>query len=81
MAKIIKEEKRNRASYYDLNVEPALGCQSDYEDLPHRPPFLVDKILEISKQHVVAVKSVTMNEPFFQRAFPWTTCNARCSAN
>ena len=45
--------------------------------LPHRPPFLlVDKILEISKQHVVAVKSVTMNEPFFGH-FP-TTCNARC---
>ncbi|MCW8814312.1 MAG: bifunctional UDP-3-O-[3-hydroxymyristoyl] N-acetylglucosamine deacetylase/3-hydroxyacyl-ACP dehydratase, partial [Chlorobium sp.] len=40
--------------------------------LPHRYPFLlVDKIidLEVDKK-VVGVKSVTMNEPFFQGHFP-----------
>ena len=69
--KIIKEEKRNRVPNYDLNVEPALDVNQIMNILPHRPPFLlVDKILEISKQHVVAVKSVTMNEPFFQGHFP-----------
>ena len=31
---------------------------------------LVDKILEISDSHVVGVKSVTMNEPFFEGHFP-----------
>ena len=39
--------------------------------LPHRPPFLlVDKILELSERHVVGMKNVTMNEPFFQGHFP-----------
>ena len=32
--------------------------------------LLVDKILELSKTHVVGVKSVTINEPFFQGHFP-----------
>ena len=39
--------------------------------LPHRPPFLlVDKIFELSETHVVGMKNVTMNEPFFQGHFP-----------
>jgi UDP-3-O-[3-hydroxymyristoyl] N-acetylglucosamine deacetylase/3-hydroxyacyl-[acyl-carrier-protein] dehydratase len=39
--------------------------------LPHRPPFLlVDKIMELSDSHVVGVKNVTMNEPFFVGHFP-----------
>lgn len=39
--------------------------------LPHRQPFLfIDKILELSSEHVVGVKNVTMNEWFFQGHFP-----------
>jgi len=39
--------------------------------LPHRPPFLlVDKILEMSDNHVVGLKNVTMNEDFFIGHFP-----------
>ncbi|HTR63224.1 MAG TPA: 3-hydroxyacyl-ACP dehydratase FabZ [Candidatus Binataceae bacterium] len=39
--------------------------------LPHRYPFLlVDRILELDKEHVVAIKNVTFNEPFFQGHFP-----------
>lgn len=40
--------------------------------IPHRYPFLlVDRILEIKKHDsVVAVKNVTVNEPFFQGHFP-----------
>jgi len=39
--------------------------------LPHRPPFLfIDKILELTKTHVVGVKCVTINEPFFVGHFP-----------
>jgi UDP-3-O-[3-hydroxymyristoyl] N-acetylglucosamine deacetylase/3-hydroxyacyl-[acyl-carrier-protein] dehydratase len=71
MAKIIKTEKRNRVPVFDLNAEPALDVNDIMKILPHRPPFLlVDKILEISEKHVVAVKSVTMNEPFFEGHFP-----------
>lgn len=39
--------------------------------LPHRYPFLlIDKIIELSENHVVGVKNVTMNEWFFQGHFP-----------
>ncbi|MBA3853812.1 MAG: hypothetical protein C0503_05315 [Gemmatimonas sp.] len=48
----------------------------DIEDLmkilPHRYPFLlVDRVLELEPQkRVVAIKNVTINEPFFQGHFP-----------
>ncbi len=40
--------------------------------LPHRYPFLlVDKIIECDDEsRIVGIKSVTMNEPFFQGHFP-----------
>src|SRR6201992_428954 len=40
--------------------------------LPHRYPFLlIDRILEsTSKKRIVAIKNVTINEPFFQGHFP-----------
>lgn len=40
--------------------------------LPHRYPFiLVDRILELEPgKHIVALKNVTINEPFFQGHFP-----------
>jgi len=42
--------------------------------LPHRYPFLlVDRVLEIVPgEKIVALKNVTMNEPFFQGHFPGT---------
>ena len=42
-----------------------------FKKLPHRFPFLlVDKILEMDENHVIAVKNVTYNEPYFQGHFP-----------
>ena len=40
--------------------------------LPHRYPFLlVDRVLEIDKgKSIVALKNVTMNEPYFTGHFP-----------
>jgi beta-hydroxyacyl-ACP dehydratase FabZ len=40
--------------------------------IPHRYPFLlVDRIIEIVPQRrIVAIKNVTINEPFFQGHFP-----------
>jgi beta-hydroxyacyl-ACP dehydratase FabZ len=39
--------------------------------LPHRYPFLlVDRILEMDAAHVVGIKNVTANEPFFLGHFP-----------
>lgn len=39
--------------------------------LPHRYPFLlVDRVLEVNDQHIVALKNVTFNEPHFEGHFP-----------
>src|SRR3990172_488964 len=40
--------------------------------LPHRYPFLlIDRIIELEpKKKIVAIKNVTINEPFFQGHFP-----------
>jgi 3-hydroxyacyl-[acyl-carrier-protein] dehydratase len=39
--------------------------------LPHRYPFLlVDRVIELADDRVVALKNVTINEPFFQGHFP-----------
>jgi UDP-3-O-[3-hydroxymyristoyl] N-acetylglucosamine deacetylase/3-hydroxyacyl-[acyl-carrier-protein] dehydratase len=39
--------------------------------LPHRYPFLmVDRVVKIDGNHIVGVKNVTINEPFFQGHFP-----------
>ncbi len=39
--------------------------------LPHRYPFLlVDRILEMSDTRIVAIKNISISEPFFQGHFP-----------
>ena len=39
--------------------------------LPHRPPFLfVDRVLELNEKRIVAIRNVTIDEPFFQGHFP-----------
>lgn len=42
------------------------------EIIPHRPPFLLlDKVEEITEEgKIVAIKNVTMNEPFFIGHYP-----------
>jgi|MudIll2142460700_1097286.scaffolds.fasta_scaffold89404_2 3-hydroxyacyl-[acyl-carrier-protein] dehydratase len=42
------------------------------EYIPHRYPFLlIDRVLEMEKdKRIVAIKNVTINEPFFQGHFP-----------
>lgn len=49
-----------------MNIEQIM------EVIPHRPPFLlIDRIEEmVEGEKVVAIKNVTMNEPFFQGHFP-----------
>ncbi len=40
------------------------------EALPHRyPMLLVDRVLEVSEDEIVALKNVTINEPFFNGHF------------
>jgi UDP-3-O-[3-hydroxymyristoyl] N-acetylglucosamine deacetylase/3-hydroxyacyl-[acyl-carrier-protein] dehydratase len=71
IAKIIKIEKRNNVPQIDLNQTPLMDVKQIMAMLPHRPPFLlIDKIFELSKTHVIGLKNVTMNEPFFNGHFP-----------
>ena len=71
LSKIIKLEKRLNAPNIDINQPPLMNINDIMKMLPHRPPFLlVDKIFELSKSHVIGLKNVTMNEPFFVGHFP-----------
>jgi UDP-3-O-[3-hydroxymyristoyl] N-acetylglucosamine deacetylase/3-hydroxyacyl-[acyl-carrier-protein] dehydratase len=71
LSKIIKLERRNNVPNIDLNQTPVMDVNAIMEMLPHRPPFLfVDKVYELSPNHVIGCKNVTMNESFFQGHFP-----------
>jgi len=48
-----------------MKAEQILGL------LPHRYPFLlIDRVLELTEDRVLALKNVSFNEPFFQGHFP-----------
>lgn len=71
--KLRKEIKRQEVVIpsYDPNAEPVMDVNKIREILPHRWPMqLVDKVIEISDNYVVAVKNVTSNETFFMGHFP-----------
>jgi len=56
---------------YDPNLPPVYTLQQIEKTLPHRYPFLlVDKIIELTDKHIVGIKNVTYNEPFFTGHFP-----------
>ena len=56
---------------YDPNQPPIFNSQQIEKTLPHRYPFLlVDKIIELTDRHIVGIKNVTFNEPFFVGHFP-----------
>ena len=66
-----KLHKRKNVPDFDLTKSPVYDINGIMKLLPHRPPFLlIDKIIELSESHVVGVKNVTMNEPFFVGHFP-----------
>jgi UDP-3-O-[3-hydroxymyristoyl] N-acetylglucosamine deacetylase / 3-hydroxyacyl-[acyl-carrier-protein] dehydratase len=75
-AKKIKEHlKKNRIKgempVYDIEQPPLFDAVAIEKILPHRYPMLmVDKIIELTPTHVVGIKNVTYNEPFFQGHFP-----------
>lgn len=53
-------------------TETSLNIGSILETIPHRYPFvMVDRIVEIiGEDELIALKNVTINEPFFQGHFP-----------
>ena len=51
--------------------DPIKKAQEVMKLIPHRYPFLLlDRILSYDSDSLVAIKSVSINEPFFQGHFP-----------
>lgn len=61
----------NIRSSDDNSPAPQLNIQDILNILPHRYPFLlIDRITDATEKSVTGLKSVTMNEWFFQGHFP-----------
>lgn len=66
-----KLQKKKNVPDFDLTKEPVYDINGIMKLMPHRYPFLlIDKVLELSDTHVVGLKNVTFNEPFFVGHFP-----------
>ena len=74
LSKKIRQELRKtpvQSPFYDPSATPVMDINEIRARLPHRYPFLlVDKVIEKGDHHIVAVKNITANEPFFQGHFP-----------
>ena len=73
-ARMMRKEIRKhevQAPKYDPNQIPLMDVNKIRTLLPHRyPMLLVDKVVDIKGNYIVAIKNVTNNEPFFQGHFP-----------
>jgi 3-hydroxyacyl-[acyl-carrier-protein] dehydratase len=65
------------SAHTTIEAPPAAGktvldINDIFRILPHRYPFLlIDRVIEIERKHrIVAIKNVTINEPYFAGHFP-----------
>jgi len=69
--KLVEQRKLKGRPKVDPDQPPLFDIEAIRKLLPHRYPFLlVDKIIEMTETHIVGVKNITFNEPFFQGHFP-----------
>ncbi|MCC6814971.1 MAG: bifunctional UDP-3-O-[3-hydroxymyristoyl] N-acetylglucosamine deacetylase/3-hydroxyacyl-ACP dehydratase [Saprospiraceae bacterium] len=69
--KYLESKKLKGIPQYDPNLIPVVDILQIQKLLPHRYPFLlVDKIIELSNNHVVGIKNISINEELFQGHFP-----------
>ncbi|MCE5277792.1 MAG: UDP-3-O-acyl-N-acetylglucosamine deacetylase [Planctomycetaceae bacterium] len=68
----LREEIVHQATAAKLVGQPAMDIRAVMKLLPHRYPFLmIDRVLELDgNRRAVAIKNVTINEPFFQGHYP-----------
>ncbi|MBI1183966.1 bifunctional UDP-3-O-[3-hydroxymyristoyl] N-acetylglucosamine deacetylase/3-hydroxyacyl-ACP dehydratase [bacterium] len=67
----LQQRKNPPAPKYDPNKTPVFTNQDIQRLLPHADPFiLVDKVIELSENHIVGIKNVTIDQPFFKGHFP-----------
>jgi UDP-3-O-[3-hydroxymyristoyl] N-acetylglucosamine deacetylase/3-hydroxyacyl-[acyl-carrier-protein] dehydratase len=69
-----KEKKTRPQTKVETPTAPlgnALDIRQILNALPHRYPFvMVDRVVKMESDSLVAIKNVTINEPFFQGHFP-----------
>lgn len=66
-----EEQKTGIVPVCDPNVDPIYDLEGIKKLLPHRFPFLlIDKVYELSDNHVVSVKNVSGDQYFFPGHFP-----------
>jgi len=76
LARLIRQEIKRQTTKKEIplldTTKPAvMDIEQVKRLLPHRFPFLlVDRILELTLNHVIGIKNVTYNEAFFQGHFP-----------
>ncbi len=76
LVKLIRKEYEKKLIRKKFQADPSKGAFLDsnaiQKILPHRYPFLlVDKIMDlVPGEHVVGIKNVSVNEPFFPGHFP-----------
>jgi beta-hydroxyacyl-ACP dehydratase FabZ len=64
---VVQTESMDHPADSGLRADQILGL------LPHRYPFLmIDRVLELTDDRILALKNVSFNEPFFQGHFPGT---------
>jgi UDP-3-O-[3-hydroxymyristoyl] N-acetylglucosamine deacetylase/3-hydroxyacyl-[acyl-carrier-protein] dehydratase len=68
----IQEEREREQEQGEGQTETGLDIRQILKLLPHRYPFLmIDRVIELDGfQRAVAIKNVTINEPFFQGHWP-----------
>ena len=61
---------RQRASLSRMDAPPVMKAEQILGLLPHRYPFLlIDRVLELTEERVLALKNVTLNKTIFQSQF------------
>jgi UDP-3-O-[3-hydroxymyristoyl] N-acetylglucosamine deacetylase/3-hydroxyacyl-[acyl-carrier-protein] dehydratase len=76
LARLIRQEIKRQTTKKEIplldTTKPAvMDIEQVKKLLPHRFPFLlVDRILELTLNHIIGIKNVTYNEAFFQGHFP-----------
>ncbi|MFN3636964.1 MAG: bifunctional UDP-3-O-[3-hydroxymyristoyl] N-acetylglucosamine deacetylase/3-hydroxyacyl-ACP dehydratase [Chloroherpetonaceae bacterium] len=72
LRKLVEKNKLARKFQHEKKAGVVFDSNAIQRILPHRYPFiLIDKITEFKlDEKIVAIKNVTINEPFFQGHFP-----------
>jgi len=72
LVELAARDSCNRADSIRLRDDGTLDVEAIMSLLPHRYPFLlVDRVLELDPgRRIVAIKNVSVNEPFFQGHWP-----------